>query len=115
VSAFSLRPGVRAAYLVQRHLNLAPAGVIPDDSWFVDLIGFNRLQVSGCQLTLSYDASRLHLDLLLERLRLHQVIPAVTPINRFRIGWYRYLDRNVADNANDKSSTACSQSPLRHR
>jgi len=115
----SLRPGVRAAYLVRRRLQLVPLGnaspQAPVAEWFDDLVGFNALRCDGARLTLAYDASRLHVDQLLARLREQQWIPAPGALNRFRLGWYRYTDANIVANANDTSSTACSQSPLRHR
>lgn len=85
------------------------------DAWFSDLVGFNQVNLQGSRLTLWYDASRLRLDQLLQRLHLHGYYCASTAMTRFRVGWYNYTDRNIAANANDTSTTACSQSPLRHR
>ncbi|WP_210398092.1 hypothetical protein [Motiliproteus sediminis] len=109
-----LRPGVRRNFLVRRRLQLlADEGDLLH--LFVDLVGFNRCECRSRCLVLEYDASRVHLNLLLERLQAAGVRTADNALNRFRLGWYRYLDSNIAANAADTSSTACSQSPLRHR
>lgn len=109
------RPGVRAGFLVRRRLQLQAPAITDFAALFDDLVGFNGAELQSGRLTLEYDAGRLHLNQLLSRLEEHGVRVVDSAFNRFRLGWYRYLDSNIAANAADSSSTACSQSPLRHR
>jgi hypothetical protein len=104
MSDFSHRPGVREGFLVKRRLRLQPL----DDPHARDavaaveaLIGvdWTRWDPRKRVLTLAYDAANLQLDRILERLRERGGVLDEGWWSRFRLGWYRYSDQNVRDNA----------------
>jgi hypothetical protein len=126
VSAVSeLRPGVRSSFCVQRRVKLTPLSLIlleqqPSVISALGqqaelLIGFNQLELRDYTLWLEYDAGHQQLDTWLALLEQAGVHPDMGRWSRMRLGWYRYQDANIRDNSRNTSSTACSQSPLRHR
>lgn len=122
--AAELRPGVRASFWAGRKFRLDPESLIRTQQSDClqqlrprceDLLGFNRFALVADQLQLEYDAGYLQLDRLLAVLSEFDIHPSASRWTQMRLGWYRYQDTNIRDNARNTDSTCCSQSPLRHR
>ncbi|WP_115720116.1 cation transporter [Gallaecimonas mangrovi] len=97
----TLRPGVREAYLVRRKLiltgNLAAA---ENCAKAVDqLAGVNSVVLAGNRLTLAYDATAVNLDALESEIQNHGLEVKHKGMAGMRLGYYRFVDQNIRDNA----------------
>lgn len=96
--------GVDSNYLVKRRLLLA--GVFPQNGTAItdaiaELIGVDTvtLDLATGSLDVHYDASKRHLDDIVEIIRHEGSMLSMKRWQRFKRGWYRYFDQNIKENA----------------
>ncbi|TCK02345.1 heavy-metal-associated domain-containing protein [Marinobacterium mangrovicola] len=111
------KPGVREAFLVQRHLLLesldaGKAAAIAEEIEPLRGVDSVRLDPDSQRLDIAYDASVLQLDQIEAIVRSHGSDLDQGWWTRFKEGWYRYTDQNIKDNAKHEPF-CCSKVPPR--
>jgi len=109
------RLGVTEVDLVVRHLKLESfeekllqqALTQIDQLYGIDDVSFDK---SSAVLNLAYDASRINIDQIEKLLVEHQITISHDWWTQFKEGYYRFVDKNIKDNANHQP-TCCNKVP----
>ncbi|WP_406664862.1 cation transporter [Gallaecimonas sp. GXIMD1310] len=104
MSSLQCRPGVRAAYRVERKLTLSghqgrPQVVQAAVAQLDDTAGVDGVALQGERLWLAYDASVVNIDKVREILAAHQLRLVEKGWAAIKLGYYRFVDQNISDNA----------------
>lgn len=115
MSAKKHRLGVNDAFLVTRKFKLsyADTNAFNEAVQKIDqLYGMDSLKFieKSKMLKVSYDASRMSVDDIISIFEKWSVAQKTNWWNKNRIGYYRFVDQNVKNNANSKP-TCCNKPP----
>lgn len=95
-----LKPGVRQPYLVRRRLKLKGEGDCQAlVAVLAEELGVQEARCEGERLWLAYDAVNFQLERLAELLIPWDLALADKGWAGLRLGYYRFLDQNIRDNA----------------
>jgi hypothetical protein len=96
--------GVKETHLVKRHLKLT-GSLNKNDTLIVadieQLFGVDSVTIDSDarRLDVHYDASKRQLDDITTIIKEYGCELASSRWHRFKLGWYRYFDQNIKENA----------------
>lgn len=107
---------MNSAFQVARKLPLKPGQGVPLERSTLDALASLpgmisvRFGADGQQLQLNYDASVIQIDAILAHCTRLGIQPGSRRRTRWKLAWYRFVDRNLRDNARHRPH-CCNKAP----
>lgn len=70
----------------------------------------NKTELVKNKLKITYDVSKTSINLVITILKKNSIEIRTDLLTRFKIGWFKFLDQNIHDNANHKPH-CCNKPP----